>query len=88
MNTAIRNTDDYIYSFPAEVREKLAYFRNYTSLPLCVGFGIKDAESARAISENADGVVVGSVLVDRMAELGTGSVSAVAEIIAGIRAAI
>lgn len=72
----------------AEVREKLAHFRSYTSLPLCVGFGIKDADSARAISENADGVVVGSVLVDRMAALGTGSVAAVAGIIAGIRAAI
>lgn len=71
-----------------EVREKLAHFRSYTSLPLCVGFGIKDAESARAISENADGVVVGSVLVDKMAVLGPDSPAAVAAIIAGIRAAI
>jgi tryptophan synthase alpha chain len=72
----------------AEVREKLAHFRSYTSLPLCVGFGIKDADSARAISENADGVVVGSVLVDKMALLGTDSASAVAAIIADIRSAI
>lgn len=72
----------------AEVREKLAQFRSYTSLPLCVGFGIKDADSARVISETADGVVVGSVLVNAMAEQGAQSVSAVAAIIADIRLAI
>lgn len=72
----------------AEVRKKLAQFRGYTNLPLCVGFGIKDADSARAISETADGVVVGSVLVSAMAEQGAQSVSAVAAIIADIRQAI
>lgn len=38
-----------------------------TSLPIMVGFGIKDATSARAVAEHADGVVVGSVLVTTMA---------------------
>jgi tryptophan synthase alpha chain len=72
----------------AEVRQKLAQFRGYTTLPLCVGFGIKDAESARAVSETADGVVVGSVLVNAMAESGAQSVPAVAAIITNIRQAI
>jgi tryptophan synthase alpha chain len=71
-----------------EVREKLAQFRAYTSLPLCVGFGIKDAASARVVAESADGVVVGSVLVNTMAVSGKKSPDAVAEIIAGIRSAI
>ncbi len=73
-----------------EVREKLAHFRTLTALPLCVGFGIKDAESARAISETADGVVVGSVLVDQMVQLGSSAETpqAVANIIATIRSAI
>jgi tryptophan synthase alpha chain len=71
-----------------EVSEKLAQFRTYTSLPLCVGFGIKDAASARIVSETADGVVVGSVLVNAMAELGAKSPNAVANIIAGIRSAV
>ena len=71
-----------------EVSEKLAQFRTYTSLPLCVGFGIKDAASARIVSETADGVVVGSVLVSAMAELGVKSPNAVADIIAGIRSAV
>ena len=72
----------------AEVRAKLDQFRGYTALPLCVGFGIKDADSARVVAETADGVVVGSVLVDKMAELGAASTAAVAAIISDIRAAI
>lgn len=71
-----------------EVREKLAQFRTYTSLPLCVGFGIKDAASARVVAESADGVVVGSVLVNKMAEQGANSAAAVAAVIADIRSAI
>jgi tryptophan synthase alpha chain len=53
----------------AEVQEKLAGFRRLTSLPVCVGFGIKDAASAQQVSRVADGVVVGSVLVDKLASL-------------------
>ena len=71
-----------------EVRNKLAHFRGFTSLPLCVGFGIKDAESARAISQTADGVVVGSVLVNAMAEQGSAAAAAVAAIVGSIRQAI
>lgn len=53
----------------AEVQAKLAGFRQLTQLPVCVGFGIKDAASAQQVSRVADGVVVGSVLVDKMASL-------------------
>lgn len=52
-----------------EVRSRLAGFRQLTRLPICVGFGIKDAASAQQISRVADGVVVGSVLVDKIASL-------------------
>jgi len=37
--------------------------KTHTDLPICVGFGVKTAEQARAIAKNADGVVVGSALV-------------------------
>ena len=37
--------------------------RKHTSLPICVGFGVKTAEQARVIAKDADGVVVGSALV-------------------------
>lgn len=52
-----------------EVADKLDLIRKYTSVPLGVGFGIKDAESAKAVSAVADGVIVGSVLVNKIAEL-------------------
>lgn len=46
------------------VRDKLAEIKSVTSLPISVGFGIKDPASAVAISKLAEGVVVGSALVD------------------------
>ena len=52
-----------------EVKAKVAEFRKFTALPICVGFGIKDATSARRIADVADGAVVGSVLVEKMASL-------------------
>ncbi|MGH1463464.1 MAG: tryptophan synthase subunit alpha [Neptuniibacter sp.] len=51
------------------VSEKLDIVRKYTSLPVGVGFGIKDAESASAVAAVSDGVIVGSVLVNKIAEL-------------------
>ncbi|MAR93169.1 MAG: tryptophan synthase subunit alpha [Pseudomonadota bacterium] len=50
------------------VRRKLETIRKITDLPVAVGFGIKDAETARLIGEHADGVVVGSALVKLIAE--------------------
>src|SRR5213078_341538 len=38
--------------------------KRHTSLPVAVGFGVKTAEHARAIAAGADGVVVGSALVE------------------------
>jgi len=48
------------------VASKLAEIREVTELPLGVGFGIKDAETARNIARIADAVVVGSALVSRV----------------------
>jgi tryptophan synthase alpha chain len=50
------------------VREGVSGIRQHTGLPVAVGFGIKDAASARAVAAVADGVVVGSALVNRAAE--------------------
>ncbi len=47
------------------VANKMATIRQHTTLPVGVGFGIKDAESARKIGAVADAVVVGSVLVNQ-----------------------
>ncbi|BBL71021.1 tryptophan synthase subunit alpha [Methylogaea oryzae] len=47
----------------ADVEEKLAEIRRHTQLPLGVGFGVKNAETAGALSRVADAVVVGSALI-------------------------
>ncbi|MFP6807550.1 MAG: tryptophan synthase subunit alpha [Pseudomonadales bacterium] len=51
-----------------DVRTKLARFRNISSLPVMVGFGISNAEIATQVAEVADGVVVGSAIVKLMAD--------------------
>lgn len=50
-----------------EVADKLEQLRTVTDLPIGVGFGIRDGESAAAVAGVADGVVVGSVLVSQIA---------------------
>jgi len=44
----------------------VARIKRHTVLPVCVGFGVKDAASAGAIAREADGVVVGSALVEAL----------------------
>ncbi|MES2604850.1 MAG: tryptophan synthase subunit alpha [Pseudomonadota bacterium] len=51
------------------VASNLARLRQHTTLPLGVGFGIRDAESAASIAKVADAVVVGSALINHIAEL-------------------
>ena len=49
-----------------EVAERVSVIRNLTDLPVAVGFGIKDADSAKRVAQVADAVVVGSALIDEM----------------------
>lgn len=49
------------------VQTKVASIRKYSDLPICVGFGIKNAEAAAAVTSVADGAVVGSAFVDLLA---------------------
>jgi tryptophan synthase alpha chain len=51
------------------VATQLAMIRRHTSLPLAVGFGIRDAASVRAVGRIADGVIVGSALVAEIERL-------------------
>ena len=51
-----------------EVAERTSFLQTLTSVPICVGFGIKDAASAAAVSAHADGVVIGSMLVQLMSD--------------------
>jgi len=63
------------------VTAKLDIIRRFIDLPLGVGFGISDAESARQVSECADAVVVGSAIVKRMVSQETPSDSQTRSII-------
>jgi tryptophan synthase alpha chain len=51
------------------VAQQVALIRQHSSLPICVGFGIKDGPSAALVAQAADGVVVGSALVQLLADV-------------------
>lgn len=73
------------------VVEKVNQIRQCTKIPVGVGFGIRDAESARKISAVADAVVVGSAIVQRVADnIGdaTKISAAVCELLSSMRAAM
>jgi tryptophan synthase alpha chain len=72
----LKNTSGFVYYVsitgitgaatpdPSQVKAAVARIKRHTALPVAVGFGVKTGEHARAIAVGADGVVVGSVLVD------------------------
>jgi len=81
----------------AEVAAAVKRIKRHTILPVAVGFGVRTAEQARAIGREADGVVVGSALVnavrdslDDQGRATAGTVAAVtglvAELAGGVRA--
>ncbi len=51
----------------AQVSEAVARIKSHTDLPVCVGFGVRTTEQAKAIGASADGVVVGSAIVAAIA---------------------
>ena len=72
----LKNTSGFVYYVsitgitgsaapdPGKVKEAVARIKRHTKLPVCVGFGVRTAEQARALAQTGDGVVVGSALVD------------------------
>ena len=52
---------------PSRIGGAVARIKGHTSLPVCVGFGVKTAEHARLIGAAADGVVVGTAIVNEVA---------------------
>ena len=53
------------------VEQAVTRLRRHTDLPLCIGFGIRTPEHAAEVARRADGVVVGSALVDQIATAAT-----------------
>ena len=74
--TVLTNTSGFVYYVSitgitgaaapdaGKVAGAVARIKRHTTLPVCVGFGVRTAEQVRAIAEGADGVVVGSALVE------------------------
>ena len=89
----LENTSGFVYyvsitgitgAAPAQaaaVAPDVARIKRATDLPVCVGFGIKTPELARAIASVADGCVVGSAIVERI-----GRGESPAEVLAFVRA--
>lgn len=63
------------------VGERLVELRGHTDLPIAVGFGISDAETAAAVGRVADAVVVGSALVSEIAERADQPAEAIAAVL-------
>ncbi len=83
---------------PANVAAAVARIKRHTSLPVAVGFGVRTAEQACVIASCADGVVVGSALVNALkasldpddkptAKTVTVVINLVAELARGVRSA-
>jgi len=71
----------------AKVSSAVQRIKAHTDLPICVGFGVKTAEQARAIGASADGVVVGTAIVNAVADAGaaaTDPADAVAKLVSSL----
>lgn len=77
--TVLKNTSGFVYyvsmtgitgsALPdtTKVAGAVGRIKEHTALPVCVGFGVKTAEHARVIGASADGVVVGTAIVNQIA---------------------
>jgi tryptophan synthase alpha chain len=66
-------------ALPQNVVENVSRLREQTSLPICIGFGISRPEHVKLLAPVADGLIVGSAIVRRMAEVGQKSRESVLE---------
>jgi tryptophan synthase alpha chain len=101
--TVLTNTSGFVYYVSitgitgaaapdtTKVTAAVARIKRHTKLPVAVGFGVKTGEHARAIAGGADGVVVGSALVDALRQsldangkAGSGTVKAVTNLVSAL----
>lgn len=82
--TGVTGTRDRL---PEELTGFARKVKSLTGLPVCVGFGVSTADHARAVTECADGVIVGSALV-AMLEPGGGGVAGMEKFVGELRRAI
>ncbi|WP_105404808.1 tryptophan synthase subunit alpha [Neorhizobium sp. T7_12] len=99
----LKNTSGFVYYVsmngitgsalpdPSLIGGAVKRIKGHTALPVCVGFGVKTADHAKAIGAAADGVVVGSAIVSQIAgsltkdgKAGPDTVAAVATLVRGL----
>ena len=92
----LKNTSGFVYYVstngitgsalpdPSLIGGAVGRIKAHTALPVCVGFGVKTAEHARAIGASADGVVVGTAIVNQIASSLTADGKASAATVAGV----
>jgi tryptophan synthase alpha chain len=71
-----------------EVAKRVNHIKQFTNLPVGVGFGIRDAASAKSVAQVADAVVIGSRLVQEIIDGGEDAPARLRTLLAGIRAAM
>ncbi|WP_377292449.1 tryptophan synthase subunit alpha [Rhizobium sp. SG2393] len=98
--TVLKNTSGFVYYVsmngitgsalpdPSRIGEAVARIKRHTPLPVCVGFGVKTAEHARAIGASADGVVVGTAIVNQIASSLTAEGQATEATVPGVEALV
>lgn len=105
--TVLANTSGFVYyvsitgitgagsADPTRVAGAVARIKGHTDLPVMVGFGVKTPEQATAIGANADGVVVGSALVNAVRDsldadgrATSGTVEAVSRLVESLAAGV
>lgn len=55
-------------ALPEDLKANVAWLRTQTDLPICIGFGISSPDQVQELAEVADGLIVGSALVRRLAD--------------------
>ncbi len=105
--TVLTNTSGFVYYVsmngitgsalpdPSLISGAVARIKGHTDLPVCVGFGVKTAEHARLIGASADGVVVGTAIINQVAgsltadgKASADTVQAVATLVKGLSSGV
>ncbi|WP_184401576.1 tryptophan synthase subunit alpha [Rhizobium sp. BK650] len=94
--TVLKNTSGFVYyvsmtgitgsALPdtSLVAGAVKRIKDHTDLPVCVGFGVKTAEHAKVIGASADGVVVGTAIVNQVANTLTADGQATADTVQAV----
>ena len=77
---------------PPDLVERVGWLREQTPLPVCIGFGISQPEHVKRLAPVADGLIVGSAIVRRMADAETqgreATIQAIGDYLASLLAAL